>query len=265
MCLTPLVLNRDKFDERTVPCNRCERCYARRASGWSFRLMQQDKVSISAHFVTLTYDTSHIPISDNGFTTLSPRDLQLFFKRLRKYHFQVGDRDRSVKYYAAGEYGSIGKRPHYHVILFNSSELAVCNTWNLGAVHFGDVAEASVGYTLKYISKGRWKPMHKRDDRYKEFARMSKGLGANYITPAMKKWHLNDLENRMYCMIEDGKKIAMPRYYKDRIYNDEQREIVVEAQQRRIYAMPDPKVSKIELYKLSLEKQKFNQLQKSTL
>jgi len=34
----------------------------------------------------------------------------------------------------------------------------------------------------------------------------------------MKKWHKSDLENRMYVNLEDGKKIAMPRYYKDKIY-----------------------------------------------
>ena len=34
----------------------------------------------------------------------------------------------------------------------------------------------------------------------------------------MIKWHKNDLTNRMYVPIKDGKKIAMPRYYKEKIY-----------------------------------------------
>lgn len=42
----------------------------------------------------------------------------------------------------------------------------------------------------------------------------------------MKKWHLNDLENRCYLNIDDGKKIAMPRYYKDKLYTEEQRKVV---------------------------------------
>lgn len=40
----------------------------------------------------------------------------------------------------------------------------------------------------------------------------------------MIAWHHKDQDNRMYCNIEDGKKIAMPRYYKNKIYTDEQRE-----------------------------------------
>lgn len=34
----------------------------------------------------------------------------------------------------------------------------------------------------------------------------------------MVKWHLADPLNRMYLNIGDGKKAAMPRYYKDKIY-----------------------------------------------
>lgn len=42
----------------------------------------------------------------------------------------------------------------------------------------------------------------------------------------MIKWHKNDLLNRMYINVGDGKKAAMPRYYKNKIYsNDERSEI----------------------------------------
>ena len=36
----------------------------------------------------------------------------------------------------------------------------------------------------------------------------------------MIKWHKDDLENRMYCVLRDGKKISMPRYYKDKMYTE---------------------------------------------
>lgn len=42
----------------------------------------------------------------------------------------------------------------------------------------------------------------------------------------MVKWHKSDLDNRMYCNAEGGKKISMPRYYKDRIYNERERKRV---------------------------------------
>jgi hypothetical protein len=198
-----------------VPCGKCPNCYANRVSMWSFRLMQQEKISSSAHFITLTYDTTNVPISSRGFLNLSKRDLQLFFKRLRKTH----SKDVTIKYYAVGEYGGKTKRPHYHLILFNADVSLINGAWNLGDFHVGDVTGASIGYTLKYISK-KWRPAHANDDRQPQFALMSKGLGGNYLTDAMVNWHLQDLENRMYCNLLDGKKISMPRYYKNKIYDN---------------------------------------------
>jgi hypothetical protein len=128
-----------------------------------------------------------------------------------------------------GEYGSTKKRPHYHIILFNANPEHIKCAWSLnnkhiGAYHIGNVSHASIGYTLKYMSKKSSIPMHQNDDRKKEFSVMSKGLGSNYITQAMINWHKNKLEERMYVPIEDGKKIAMPRYYKDKMYNEEEKD-----------------------------------------
>lgn len=190
-CTTPFGV-KDKKTGQTipVPCGKCPDCRARRASGWSFRLMQEAKHSISAHFITLTYDTKHIPITRATYPTLDKRDVQLFFKRLRKAH----EKDTrgacslddlplpvlpKIRYYAVGEYGGRFKRPHYHVILFNADMSLIQSAWQLGQVHYGTVTPASVGYTLKYISKGGEVPKHKNDDRVPEFSLMSKDLAAN--------------------------------------------------------------------------------------
>lgn len=198
-CLTPITL---KDLGVTVPCSKCPTCLSRRASAWSFRLMQQAKVSDSAQFITLTYDTSTVPITSNGFMSLAKRDVQLFFKRLR---FAQGVSGKTIKYYTAGEYGGKTKRPHYHSIIFNAKIELIQEAWQKGNVHYGEVTEASVGYSLKYISKKGMIPEHKNDDRVPEFALMSKGLGKNYLTDAMVRWHTADAENRMYLNL-DGKK-----------------------------------------------------------
>lgn len=193
MCLTPFTVKKDNNELVPVPCGKCEKCRSRRASAWSFRLMNEVRVSTTAYFITLTYDTSSVPITQNGFMGLRKRDIQLFFKRLRKAHDayynkkvrQVADENiRPLKYYAVGEYGGKSKRPHYHIILFNAMvELIQDAWWNkeldipLGNVHYGDVNGASVGYTLKYVSKAPWQRMHKNDDRQPEFSLMSKNLG----------------------------------------------------------------------------------------
>lgn len=221
MCFTPLQLkNKNTQTNVLVPCGRCPQCYKRRISGWSFRLMQEDKRSDSSLFLTFTYDTKHVPITSNGFMGLSKRDVQLFIKRLRKAHTK---KSKPIRYYAAGEYGGKTNRPHYHIILFNAQLELIQPSWNLGQVHYGEVSGASVGYTLKYMSKKSKIPMHANDDRQPEFSLMSKGLGDNYTTEAMVNWHKSDLKERMYLNLEDGKKISMPRYYKQKIYTESER------------------------------------------
>ena len=205
------------------PCGKCPACVRRRVSGWAFRLNKQSEQSNSAHFVTLTYNDEHIKKTKNGFETLVKKDVQDFFKRLRKLTKQ------KISYYAVGEYGDTAERPHYHIILFNANPKIVENAWKLnditlGNVHFGDVGDASVGYTLKYISKDKKIPQFNGDDRQKEFALMSKGLGAGYLTENMVKWHTKgNIENKVYLPLKDGKKAAMPRYYKDKLYDKGQK------------------------------------------
>jgi len=194
-CLNPVTVKDGSGLDVPVPCGKCPTCVKRSASSWSFRLMEEYKVSDSAWFLTLTYNTDHVPISRKGFMNLDSRDLQLFFKRLRKAHGgasydmharKIGKMPKPIKYFAVGEYGSETFRPHYHVILFNANVDFVQSAWGLGEVHYGDVNEKSVGYCLKYLMKRGRIPMHKNDDRQPEFGRMSKGLGLSYLSEEKK-------------------------------------------------------------------------------
>lgn len=175
-CITPFY---KKTGEGPFPCGKCPACRLRRASDWSFRLMEEEKVSSSAYFLTLTYDTKFVPITERGFMSLDKRDLQLFFKRLRKAHISGAN---PIKYYAVGEYGGRSRRPHYHVIAFSAELSKVQPAWQLGSVHYGTVTGASIGYTLKYISKPAKIPQHQNDDRVPEFSLMSKNWGCR-ISP----------------------------------------------------------------------------------
>lgn len=204
-----------------VPCGQCSVCRTKRINSWKFRLKQQDKVSKSCIFVTLTYDTQFVPISSNGFMNLNPDHLTKFFKLLRIRQERLDDLPKNwekIKYYACGEYGTRKYRPHYHIILFNVYSFALIQEcWKYGKIDLQtDAKEGSFAYTAGYISKPHRIPMHKNDDRVKEFSRMSKGIGADYVEKT-KRWHLADVENRAYVM--DGKvKYPMPRYYKNKIY-----------------------------------------------
>ena len=232
----------------TLPCGKCVECIARRISGWSFRLRKEGERSSSSFFLTLTYDTKYVPITEKGYMTLDRQDPTKWLKRLRKHIFKQGKQTK-IKYYLCGEYGSERDRPHYHVIIFNveledligktnaimalnNKELMLngkfnfnCPTWGLGSITIGDVSNASIGYVLKYMVKDPKKPIprHANDDRIPIFSNMSKGLGDNYLNEQNIKWHKNDINNRYYIPIEDGKKIAMPRYYKQKMFTDWQR------------------------------------------
>jgi len=219
MCYTPVYIEKH---EATVPCGKCPKCLSRRASAWSFRLMNEEKNSKSAHFVTLTYDTDHVPLSKNGFMTLSiptrkgkktvGSDLQNFLKKLRK-NFTYG----KIKYYAVGEYGGEKRRPHYHLILFNATEEGISRSWDKGSIYLGNVQEASVGYVLLYIQKPKFQRLHGRDDRHEEFVTMSKGLGQNYLSKSVISWHLASPKERIHLNLPGGKKCTLPRYYRERI------------------------------------------------
>lgn len=236
-CKTPLT-KRDKLTKKLilVPCNKCANCRARKVSEWSFRLMQEEKHAKWAYFITLTYNDKVLPYTRNGFRTVHKRDLQLFFKRLRK--FQSSKRyckkagvpyiEQPIKYYGVGEYGGRFKRPHYHVILFNASPELVERAWTAGHVHYGFVSGASVGYTMKYIGKPSSVPIHRNDDRTPEFSLMSKGLGECYLTKNMIQWHNHStsvVESRYHVMC-NGVKIAMPRYYRERLYTKDDKNAI---------------------------------------
>lgn len=236
MCLTPYPVKMNHECYVNVPCGKCPECRRRRVSAWSFRLMQEEKRSTSAHFITLTYDTSHVPISKLGFMSLSYDDAQLFFKRLRKRVSSHSPNVR-IKYYLAGEYGGKTNRPHYHAIIFNVDDIFdIEKSWKMGTTHYGTVSGASIGYTLKYLDKPRRFPMHKNDDRLPERALISKGLGAGYLTKEMLDWHKADLTERMHMVTIQGQKISMPRYYKDKIYSEDEREKITEAYKQKMWA-----------------------------
>ena len=115
------------------------------------------------------------------------------------------------------------------MVIFNADVNLFERSWALenktiGQIHVGTITEASIGYTLKYISKASKIPLHKNDDRQKEFSLMSKGLGSNYLTKNMVQWHKNNPEERVYVPLLDGKKAPLPRYYKEKIFDEYEKE-----------------------------------------
>lgn len=205
-CQKPRYLSKQ---DMVVPCGNCAFCTATKRSDWALRLHYEAKLHDVKKFVTLTYADCHLNWRD-GVPQLSKRDLQLWFKRVRRAGYRI-------RYYAVGEYGSKTFRPHYHVILFGDvSDSAIRESWPLGHVHIGNVTDASIMYTLGYIVNGKgWQMRTKRE---RPFSLMSRkpGIGANYLSAAMIAWHKSDRKN--YAMIYNEKR-HLPRYYKVKIFS----------------------------------------------
>lgn len=182
--------------------------------------------------VTLTYSSEHLPAN----ASLSPVDLKLWLKRLRKV-------TGKLRYFAVGEYGDQTHRPHYHVIVFGHDlgQCSVCDkqfhrkscncslikTWGKGLVHCGEVNELSAGYVSGYVVK----KMTKKDDerlngRYPEFCRMSlkPGIGASAMTDVANA--LNSMIGQQEIinkgdvpdvLLRGGKKHPLGRYLRERL------------------------------------------------
>ena len=146
--------------------------------------------------------------------SLRKKDFQDYMKRLRKAVSKRFPDAPPIRYYVAGEYGTKNKRPHYHAIVFNVPDAEMFfQSWSIGgtpigSVHVGHVSGDSIAYTMKYIDKSSFSPGHSRDDRAKEFALMSKGLGKAYLTPDVVAYHRQS--QVLYVTRLSGHRVSMP-------------------------------------------------------
>lgn len=217
-CINPQTLN----DGTVVPCGYCNLCLQLKRMDWCVRLSEEQRVSHSSHFITLTYGNAKKNSDD-----LVPRDLQLFVKRLRRFQDGLFDGLTPIRYYSVGEYGELYGRPHYHSIMFNLLPHAVERLeciWGHGFVHVGSVSGASIGYVTAYSIKKFSSP-----GRERPFARMSKnpGIGSSYLHPDTIKFH-NDAQLIDYS--RNGVKSHLPRYFRERIFTPEARRVLRVAQ-----------------------------------
>lgn len=231
-CLLPITILKKEgtpsFLSRTrkVPCGKCPNCLKNRALAWMFRLQQHQKISQSADFLTLTYDDENLPFTENGLMTLEKRDITLFNKKLRKYVAEKYPENPPLKYYQVGEYGGQTSRPHYHSIMFNlprgiGKQQYLGSIWAKGLISADECNARTIAYVTQYLQKTPpWNP-DPDDDRTRYFSSMSKGLGVSFLTPQM----INYYQSHMipYIVGQDGQKLIMPRYFKEKIYTDEQK------------------------------------------
>lgn len=227
-------------------------CLKKRAAQWIFRLKQEYLISTSGLFLTLTYDNLNLPISSNGLPTLNKDHHQQFIKNLRNNCTRKYLNANKLKYYGVGEYGSKTQRPHYHYIIFNLPktllhEDRIDPIWKKGISHCGTVSSKSMAYVTGYLQKNlKQENRNSSDDRLAEKSYMSKGLGKNYITEGKTNYYKKKLHP--YLVHQDGQKLSMPRYYKNKFYTEEE--------QIKVNAKVADYFPEITDYKLDMEQKK---------
>lgn len=174
------------------------------------------KSSLISYFVTLTYEDSNLIFADDE-PCLYKRHLQLHFKKLRKKL-----EPKTIKYYAVGEYGDRSDRPHYHYLIFYKGSYDrfklmqfIKESWDFGISQVLPINGAQ-GYVTKYILK-----FDKREHLVKPFSMVSHGLGIDYLSSSMVKYHRSNLIP--FATKPGGYHITLPRYYKDKIFTTYER------------------------------------------
>lgn len=183
-CIYPVsqeqVLNGTTFRFRRR-CGNCETCRMRYRAEWSARILLEAHCHDASSFITLTYAKETYPHDGS----LRKRDLQLFFKRLRRNLDRLNE-GRSVRYFACGEYGDRTQRAHYHCVLFGLEagiglEKLIESSWGNGWITVAPLSAQRSSYVARYTTKklrGGVPP-----GRAPEFALMSRrpGLGMQFV------------------------------------------------------------------------------------
>lgn len=229
-----------------IPCGKCIGCRLDYSRDWAARCAIEHKsileskgkdAEFTSWFLTLTYDDDHVPLdSEYGNMTLQAKDMQDFWKRLRRWS-EYHNYSTNIRYYQGSEYGSQYGRPHYHAVVFNlcipdlkpwsrnglGDQLYISQTitdlWGKGYVVIGEFTWNTAAYVARYImkkQKGKDAIWYDAKNIEPEVARMSRkpGLGFEYFQA-----HANEIYTHDKIQLPDGKMITPPKYF-DSLYSE---------------------------------------------
>ena len=207
-----------------VKCGRCIECRKQKKREWIVRLSEEIRTDNKAYFITLTFnDKSFKEIkrkllireneSYDEMNLIATYAVRHWLELIRKY------KKKSIKHWLITELGEDFGRIHIHGIVWCT--LSDLEKWKYGYWYKGDyVNEKTINYITKY--------MLKVPEKHKEFIGKilcSKGIGANYMKreDAKNNVYKGKLTNENYRM-KNGAKVNLPSYYRNKIYNEEEKE-----------------------------------------
>lgn len=219
--------------EVQLPCGQCIGCRLDYSRQWAVRCVHEAQLHSCSSFITLTFRDECLPKD----RTISVRDLQLFFKRLRKKLSPI-----KIRYFACGEYGDQTQRPHYHACIFGYDfpDKLPCGVnrqgdtlyqskmlqeiWTYGFNWIGNVTFESCAYVARYMLK---KQKGGENDKIREtldpetgeiyfqentFAVMSRGGDMGGIGSKWFELYGESDTSKDYITLR-GKKVGLPKFY----------------------------------------------------
>lgn len=261
MCLYPRFIRNKKYeknkknggiipavrDNRTlhipIPCENCMECRKKKAREWMIRLQEDIKTNTGAKFITLTLSNESIKKLNEEIMQEGPhiwtikeyeRDNKIATLAMRKFNERYRKKyKKALRHWTITELGHNGtENIHLHGIIWPKCDLdEIEKIWGYGWVWKYKIEKGQkINYvnnrTINYITKY----VHKRDDIYKHYKAIiltSPGIGNNYIKTinARKNKFNGNITNETY-KTSTGHKMSLPKYWRTKIYNDDEREIL---------------------------------------
>lgn len=223
-------------DERTayvqIPCGHCIECKKQKAREWQVRLNEEIKNYKYTYFLTLTFTNKSLvtickKMRVNECNAVAGYAIRHCLERYRKDH------KKSLKHWFITELGHEGtERIHLHGLIFTNEELEFeivdkdlkfykWKYWKYGNIFVGDYCNSrTINYIVKY--------MHKIDEDHPGFEGQvlcSPGIGRNFTeTELAKTYKYKPGNSKDYYILQNGAKTKLPTYYKNKFYNEDERE-----------------------------------------
>lgn len=205
-------------------CGCCIECRKEKQREWRVRL-EEELRSNFGYFTTLTIspegikeieEKSGLKWEENP-NEIATKGLRLFLERIRK------ETGKSIKHWCVTELGEKKDRIHLHGIFFGqkSAEL-IKKHWKYGFVFIGGYCNSrSINYMTKYMLK-----VDIKHPEFKQIVLASPGIGSGYMDRLDYLWQKQNykrIDVATYTF-RNGTKMAMPKYYKNKIFTEKERE-----------------------------------------
>jgi len=239
----PPIMKDARVSKVPIGCQDCMECRNAKAREWRLRLGEDIKEHRNGKFITLTfsnqsiqklykelkedshYKKSQVELGSYELDNLiATRAIRLFLERWRRKF------TKSVRHWLVTELGHNGtENIHLHGIIWTNEPFeTISERWGYGYVYPNEettrkknfVNLKTVNYIVKYVSK-----MDKQHPSYKSTILSSAGIGKNITQNSdfikRKFKGKNTIET---WRTDTGHKMAMPIYWRNKIYSEEERE-----------------------------------------